>query len=582
LKVGLVLRTLAHLRAGQLIYRPIRLIQSRLDGTLLANRWTNTESVAAFPPEENVRRVRGVVTSLPHLNQPLSELESRLEDLKNDRYTFLNTTRELNPIDWNTRYESHLWNYGLHYFGYSYWCARAFVERGDDLALSLLKRRISSWIDEARPGGSDGWQPYPASLRIVNWVYAYSLVAETLNDNQFLGRWARSIYRQLDFLEVHIEYHLLANHILKNAKAILIGGLFFEEQRWVDRGRDLLLREIDEQVLIDGGHLERAPMYHAQVLGDILESFLLLKAFNALDASASAGIAEVLVRMSSFLEAVTNPDGTLALFNDSANAYELRPRPLLNSAQQFLGQTPSVSTFPQSGYFKWNSIDGAERIIVDAGPPAASYNTAHAHCDLLSYELWLNGHAFVVDSGVHGYEGDKFREYARSTRAHNTVMVDGREQSEVWATFRMGARASAIRAESSGSDAEWSFRGSYSPYFDRSLIHERRIERKASGEWRIVDRVTGGSARTAESFVHLHPDVVVSRQDGLTLACQLNGQVVIIEPFGIEAVEIACGAESPAQGWHFPDFGIAKPAPAIRLRTRVRQGEEFGYTIRPA
>jgi uncharacterized heparinase superfamily protein len=93
------------------------------------------------------------------------------------------------------------------------------------------------------------------------------------------------------------------------------------------------------------------------------------------------------------------------------------------------------------------SEDANERVVVDAGPPSATYNTAHAHCDLLSYELWLRGRPLFVDSGVHGYDGDKFREYARSTRAHNTVVFDGREQSEVWATFRMGARARVLKAE---------------------------------------------------------------------------------------------------------------------------------------
>jgi uncharacterized heparinase superfamily protein len=582
LKPGLVLRTLAHLRREQLIYRPIRLVQSRLDGTLLSSRWTDTKSVRKRPTEDGVREIARVIRSLAHLNQPITELTDWLSDLENDRYTFLNKTRELKPIDWNVRYENHLWSYCLHYFGYSYWCARAFVELGDKAAFSRLKRSISSWIEEARPGKSDGWQPYPASLRIVNWIFAYSLVAGSTEDQVFFERWAGSLYRQLEFLQSRIEYHLLGNHILKNAKAMLIGGLFFQERRWIDLGRDLLVREIDEQVLADGGHFERAPMYHAQVAGDILESLQLLRAFGEIDQVTDKRIEVVLARMAGFLEAVSNPDGTLALFNDSANAYDLRPLPLLASLRSVVAQIPSVSTFPESGYFSWTTAGGSERILVDAGPPAATYNMAHAHCDLLSYELWIDGRALVVDSGVHGYEGDRFREYSRSTRAHNTVVFDGREQSEIWATFRVGARASSIAGEAHGSLTDWAFCGSYSPYFDHNLVHKRRIERDSRGTWRIADTVSGGAVETAESFIHLHPDVSASRGRGLAVVCDLNGRGLVIEPFGIDAAEILRAEENPPQGWHFPDFGIARPASTIRLSVRVRRGEEFGYTIRRA
>ena len=579
MKIGLVLRTLAHLRGEQLIHRPIRQIQSRLDGLLPANRWTHPSSLPL--DDSRVGEIKRVVRSLPHLNQPLTEIEPELEGLKNDRYTFLNVTRELRPVDWNVRYVGHLWNYNLHYFAYSYWCARAFAERGDDGALEFMRRSIESWIDGARPGKSDGWQPYPTSVRIVNWIYAHALVAESLIDDTFREKWVGSIHSQLEFLESRIEYHLLANHILKNAKALLIGGLFFNNRRWVKLGHNLLIREINEQVLPDGGHFERAPMYHAQTFADILESFLLLRTFGELRNADEGLVTSVLHRMASFLQAMTNRDGTLSLFNDSANVFELRPGPLLESAREVLGEIMQIEKFPQSGYFTWTSREGKERIIVDAGQPSVSYNTAHAHCDLLSYELWLNGHAFVVDSGVHGYDDDPFREYARSTRAHNTVVLDSLEQSEVWATFRMGARASDIRGDSAGDDSSWGFRGSYSPYFDRGLIHQRKIERDGSGGWSIVDTVSGGTGRTAESFIHLHPDVSVHAEGGKLISCRRNGAIVTIEPFGVDKVEVVSGVESPKQGWYFPDFGIALPCATIRMTTHVREGCEFGYRIRP-
>ena len=524
-------------------------------------------------------------SSFPHLNRPLREYDERLAGLLAGRFTFLNRTLELKKVDWNRRYESHLWNYQLHYFGYSLWCARALLARGDERAMRRCQALIESWIEGARIGRSDGWDAYPVSLRVVNWIYAYALVAGRYDDHRFLARWSASIHRQLDFLSRHIEYHLLANHVIKNAKALVIGGLFFADDprgaRWLAAGERLLWQEFNEQVLGDGGHYERAPMYHASALADFLECFALLR---ALGAQCSANIEAKLRAMARFLAAMTYADGTLALFNDSANAEEARPLPILAAAERICGGDLRAypRSFPETGYYLWNSRDGAERIVVDAGPPAVWYNPAHAHCDLLSYELWLGGRPFVVDSGVHGYGGDRFREYVRSTRAHNTVSLDGREQSEVWGTFRMARSAELLSAEARDDGRTWEFRGAYRPYHAARLSHERHVRREANGDWVITDTVRGGAAERALSFVHLHPEVLTQRADDQSLAvkCQAGPRTALIEPFGAESVEVIKGAESPLQGWYFPDFGVAQPSATVCFEYRVSTGETFGYQIR--
>jgi len=84
----------------------------------------------------------------------------------------------------------------------------------------------------------------------------------------------------------------------------------------------------------------------------------------------------------------------------------------------------------------------------------------------------------------------------------------------------------------------------------------------------------------AESFIHLHPDVRARKLDVLKIECESSSARVIIEPFGAESVEVITGADEPAQGWYFPDFGIARPSSTICMRSQVREGEEFGYRIR--
>ncbi|HQR35085.1 MAG TPA: alginate lyase family protein [Blastocatellia bacterium] len=583
-KLLLLVRTLRHLRWEQLAYRPLRVAQFRLYRLLpqLAFRSTEIGAAASSVSRQSVETIRQAFNErFAHLNQPLAEFDGWLNDLKQNHFKFLNRSLTIHPkVEWNKRYENHLWNYQLHYFGFAPLAARTLAERGEASAWQACRRLIERWIDDARVGRSDGWDAYPISLRVVNWIYAYSLVADR-EDESFLAKWRASMFDQLGFLSRHLEHHLLANHLLKNIKALVIGGLFFQHENWQNEswlaeGERLLWRELDEQVLADGGHYERSPMYHAQTLADFLESYALLRAFSRTEPNEK--IEARLQAMAGFLSAMSYPDGTLALFNDSANTVETRPLPILESATRIVGADTQVMTsFSQTGYYLWASADGREKIIVDAGEPSVTYNTAHAHCDLLSYELWLDGQPFIVDSGVHGYGGDRFREYCRSTRAHNTVMFDGIEQSEVWSTFRMARRAKVLNSEANGDDASWNFCGKFERY-DGKVIHHRRIHRSEFGEWTVTD-FADGDVGVASSFVHLHPAIEAELIDGKVI-CRLGIRRVVIEAFGqcVDA-KLIVGSEAPIQGWRFDDFGIAEASAVIQFDYRIGKGKEFGYRM---
>ncbi len=593
-QLGLICRTLPYLRWEQFVYRPLRWFQYRSYRAfpLLTRRWTRFDQPVSEIPAKVLSQFRQVFdTQFFHLNQPAPETEKQLEKLKRGEFLFLNQVKEIVEPDWNVRYVSHLWNYQLHYQDYIVRLMRAWVEKEDVDARQCAGELIESWIATARVGLSDGWDAYPLSLRTVNWIYAYTLVAERESDSSFLARWRTSIFQQLDFLSHHLEKHLLANHLFKNIKALVIGGLFFAHtkrgQEWLAEGERRLADELAEQVLADGGHYERAPMYHAQTLGDALECYALLKAFGR--SSATESMRGSLVKMARHLAALSYADGSLALFNDSANAVETRPLPLLEAVSRVCGETVSSSTgnFADSGYYVWQSVDRLEKIVVDAGEPSVAYNTAHAHCDMLSYELRLNGAPLVVDSGVHGYGGDEFREYCRSTRAHNTVMVDDVEQSEVWGTFRVARRAQALWADATENAEGWSFEGEVQGYGTNGLSHSRQVKRFASGEWEVTDQLSlrkvkaGGNG--VKSFIHLHPAVSVSRE-GNDFLCETQSGKIVIEPFGEITAELVIGASSPqVQGWWFPEFGVALPSAVIVLSCVLKKESNpqvIGYRIK--
>lgn len=569
-RAALYFHTLRSLRWEQLIYRPIRRVQARLPVRA-------SVSVTADPARTELlaRAVRswwGERDRSAHLR--------RAREVLDGTFRFLNRAETIDPVDWSRRYVSHLWSYNLHYFDYAVDLALAWCETGDERFVERFATLAESWIRDTEPGRGDGWEPYPLSLRTVNWIYSLLLFGDAL-DGRRRARVEASLGQQLAVLEKRLEFHILANHLQKNLKALVIGGLYFEgatARRWLDRGLRLLWRELFEQVLPDGGHYERSPMYHAIALADFLEVISLLDAIGVLVPP------EVRARVSAMVDAfavLSRPDGTLHLFNDAANG--IAPtRPWIDRLSRLaigreVPEVEGVFQLPATGYYGTVDRANGDRIIVDCGEPGPSYQPGHAHCDLLSFELDLGGRPVVVDSGVHGYEGDPFREYSRSTRAHNTVMIAGREQSEVWGTFRVARRAVVRGARVQARDGEFSFVGECSPYHDRNTRHRREI--RLDGDiWSVVDRVDGGGGLSLQSFLHLHPDFDASWGPGHILA-RAQGLSIRIEPFGFDEVVIKRGDRDPIQGWYFSEFGHSAPAPVIEMRVANNDGRVFGYRI---
>jgi len=171
--------------------------------------------------------------------------------------------------DWGGASLDDLRRYNLHYF--------------DDLNAEDAERRsqwhaslIERWIDENPPAKGVGWDPYPTSLRIVNWI-KWALCGNPLSIHAL-----ESLKLQTDYLSKRIEWHLLGNHLFANAKALVFSGLFFSgevAERWLDTGFSIIDRQVSEQILADGGHFERSPMYHSIILEDVLDLLNITQAY---------------------------------------------------------------------------------------------------------------------------------------------------------------------------------------------------------------------------------------------------------------------------------------------------------------
>jgi len=382
---------------------------------------------------------------------------------------------------------------------------------------------------------------------------------------------AASLYLQTAFLHRMVESHVLGNHIMDNARALVLAGAAFggrgPASTWLRQGLHLYREQIPRQILEDGGHEERSPMYHALVLEGITDALHVLDAFPEYEQEKSL-LRHTALNMAAAWKGWLLPDGRPPLFNDSAFGIAPEAPALLRWVECAAGPIPEAgAAFPDTGIF----VHQGERIhmVWDAGPGGPRHLMAHAHADVFSFELSLDGMRFVVDPGVSTYERGLDRAFLRSTRAHATVAIDGRDQFECWHAFRV-ARGASPRHVSWESGPDWSvFRGIY-PWGEvhgGGLEHEREVMVDDAGPvLRIRDRVRGAGRRRVEASLPLAPEVRVT----------CSGNAAELERDGIRAVLRTHGGTLRLENrWVAPEFGLRIPARALVLLREAEPPVEF-------
>ena len=467
--------------------------------------------------------------------------------LKKNQFCFLNEKRKGGPGLWNDPSAGKLWLYNLHYFDYL---------RQKNIPEQDAYNLISSWINENPPAHGNGWEPYTISLRIVNWI-KYHISSGKLPDEA-----VRSLAVQARHLSRRLEYHLMANHLLANAKALIFAGMFFsgpEAEKWLNKGIEIYSEQLPEQILQDGFHFELSPMYHSIVLEDLLDVFNICRVISLKD---------FIKRMLKCLNTATAPDGTLFLFNDAAKGIALSPDRLvkyseaLGIKQEYAdGKHTGSEDLPFSGYARLSS--GGWTAFCDGGRIGPDYQPGHSHADTLSFELWHEKQPLIADSGTALYIDGEIRKAQRSTAGHNTITVDGNNSSQVWSAHRVAARA-GITARSFGGDV---FSAAHDGY--GKIIHLRHWHISPSG-MEITDSIYEKDRQCAIlknrprkkhkicSYLHFAPGI----------KCRLAGSA---------SAELICGNKKFAinfsenmkadiiEGCRSSEFGLIEKTDVLRL-----------------
>ncbi len=450
-----------------------------------------------------------------------------------NRFCFLNQEQifSINQINWN--YEQtfgKLWAYNLNYFDFL-----NQEELSQSQGLALIRAYIHAY-----PTLKTGLEPYPTSLRGINWIKFLSnhQIQDAEIDAFLMAQYVR--------LSDNLEFHLMGNHLLENAFSLLFGSVYFNNKTFLNLAKKILKVELPEQILADGCHFERSVMYHQIILFRLLDCLNLLQNNQAIIAnliqvkiqsqkphpqplsdgegslhltlfSIKKGIGSRLFgnkyksskieneiafyaqKMLSFLQKITFQNGDIPLMGDAATNIAPTTCQLLEYANR-LNISIYNCVLTESLYRKIER--GNLELLVNLGTVSPDYLPAHSHCDIFNFVLYVNEKPFIVDTGTSTYENNAQRQAERSTAAHNTVQIGDAEQSEMWGSFRVALRAKCEILSENNSQITASHNG-----FQRFGIKHERSFKMNENQLIIEDKIIGKTKFPQKAYLHFHPDI---------------------------------------------------------------------------
>lgn len=516
MRISNYFRSVRHTRFSQLIWRVRYMLERRRKlGRRRAARWQWTEAHAP--------RLRPDFPTLPLLHGYGEIGPEMASQLRQGRFCFLNQSRQLGreSPDWRLGAiaADRLWTITLHYHAWAYELAKAADET------ALFRHYLSDWMARCaleNPGARDlAWNAYAIATRLTWWIRCYQMLRPFRRDwGEFERDFLINLWQQAAYLRGHLEWDLRANHLLRDAVGLAWAGRFFAEDKareWLTTATRLAVEQAEEQILADGGHFERSPMYHLHVMEDLFSLALLVE-----DTQARDRLCDAWRRAAEYLAWVRHPDGDLALFNDGGHPGAPAVEHALDRGK-YLGVAIDAAPrrggayFPQTGLAVWHGDPWT--ILLDVGPVGPDYQPGHAHADTLTFECSFKGQRLFVDPGTYAYDLDDRRRYDRSTAAHNTVCIDGQDSSEVWHIFRVGRRAYPRDIRVSFSEGDMRVAAAHDGYahLPGRPRHVRFSMAEPEGSLIVRDFVTGRGDPVVQGGFLLSPEwTATASGDGLT------------------------------------------------------------------
>ena len=509
--------------------------------------------------------------------------------------------------------------------------AQAYAMSSGLRYFNTIRSHLESWFESCPcPRGPNWTSALEPAIRLINWSVVWQLFGgaqsplfESDAGLRFRARWLESVHQHVSFIRGYLSLYSSANnHLVGEAAGIFIAALTWpfwpEADRWRDQAAAILQREALTQNGADGVNREQAVSYQQFEL-ELLTCALLAGRANG--HRFSAAFETRLEAMIQYLASIMDGGGHVPMFGDSDDAvvlnlsqqpdfcrfrsilatgavlfrradFKVKARKLDDRTRWLLGrgadvafdllstahvQLPARRAFPNGGYYILGcdfETDAEIRLIADAGPLGYQAIAAHGHADALSFTLSVGGTEIFVDTGTYAYHGQsEWRQYFRGTSAHNTLRIDGLDQSEPGGAFMWLRKARAGCREWSSSAALDVFEGWHDGYLRLRdpVLHRRRIVLdKALRRITIEDRVEMSGTHEVELFFHLNETCrAVALPDGFVITHGPRALHLKLPEATGAVAEIHCGSVKPPLGWISRRFGDKCPTPAIAWRASV-------------
>ena len=499
---------------------------------------------------------------------------------------------------------------------------RAYRLTGDERYAGKVVEDIEGWIRQCPFGLGMNWRsPMELAIRLINWVVALELVSPSAClTRAFRARLVAVVYRHL--WEISRKYSRCSsanNHLVGEAAGVFVGSCYFTSlgraDSWRRGSREILLREIESQVLPDGGHCELAPGYHTFVL-----QFFLLAGVVARDIGDDfpQSYWDRLESMFDFQAALHEGGGRVPMFGDCDDGYVVDLGGGAPSSEELLCvgavlfergdlkrlcggfREPAYWLFGAEGVDTFAGLQGSENdsplrsralpdsglyllqhgsedrrisVTMDCGDLGFGVLAAHGHADAMSVTLRAGGEDILVDPGTFDYfTYPKWRNHFRSTASHNTLAVDGKDQSQMCGPFLWGRRAEARCLDWNPASTGGEVAGEHDGYarLDDPVIHRRAVSLDGDRQELLIrDELVASGDHEVAMYLHFGEECTVTRVDDhlLRIDCGLVSVSVSIDSrLTVELIrgDDMQGGDESLLGWVSRGYHRKRPSTTLR------------------
>ena len=518
--------------------------------------------------------------------------------------------------------------------------AQAYRLTGERRYVDGLRFQLESWFDQCPYLKGPNWtSSLELAIRLINWSIAWQLIGgidslmfSGVAGKKFRERWLATIYQHMHFIRgYYSRFSSANNHLIGELAGIFVGSVTWpfwpETAGWQREAQDELTREALLQNTPDGVNREQAISYQQFVV-----DFLLIAGLSgrASEAEFSPEYWKRIEAMLEFVASVMDVRGNIPMIGDADDGYVVRLsqdpdfcpyRSLLatgavlfaredfkrkagrfdDKSRWLLGRegeemfrrlantapTGVRQSFPEGGYYIMGcdfDTDEEIRIVIDAGPLGYLSIAAHGHADALAFTLSLAGSEILIDPGTYAYHAERvWRDYFRGTAAHNTVRVDGQDQSVKGGNFmwlRHAHSACRVWESHDGSDRFVGVHDGYQRLPD-PVVHEREmVFDKRTKRLEIIDTLRCAADHMAERCWHFAETVDVTVAPDGTVDAQVGVHRLRLQPeeSSVQS-KVYRGESTPPWGWVSRHLGIKVPTTTVVWTIPVKGTTQLRATL---